>query len=45
MATIEPYENEKYVITISLDELIIIIFLTYYLYNFVKFIVGNLLLK
>lgn len=45
MATIEPYENDKYIITISLDELIVIIFLTYYSYNFIKFVVRNLLLK
>tara|TARA_Y100000389_G_C17019045_1_gene297889 strand:+ start:82 stop:216 length:135 start_codon:yes stop_codon:yes gene_type:complete len=38
MAIIEKNEDEDYVVTISLSELISVIFLLYYAYNFVKFI-------
>ena len=41
MTIIEKNEDENYVITISLSELITVIFAIYYAYNLLRFIGGQ----
>jgi hypothetical protein len=43
MTTIETNDNEQYVITISLNELVAIILAIYYTYNFMIFLRSNIL--